>query len=306
MAKVVVLGSLNIDLIVSTVRLPEPGETVKGECIANELGGKGANQAVAAARAGAAASFVGVVGDDDQGAAMLARLQEFGVDASAVTRTAGQTGCALVVTCSEDNQIVIIPGANARVDASLADKVALSEGDICVAQLETSVEASRRLFEQARTVGARSILNAAPADAGAMGLIPLVDVLIVNESECRLLAAMPEAVFSDDATLLLARDRLGLASGQALIATLGPDGVAIACADGVVRVRGEKVEVVDTTGAGDCFCGYFAAGLAQGKALEEAASLANIAASLAVQSRGAACSVPQYSAVEALVTARRR
>lgn len=305
-AEVVVLGSINVDLIVSAERLPVAGETVAGKDIEFQLGGKGANQAVGAARAGAATRFLGCIGEDENGAAMLGQLRGFGVDVAAVRQVPGRTGFAIVATCPRDNQIIVVPGANSHVDEALADNARVAAGDACLAQRETPVAASRRLFSAARAVGATTLLNAAPADEGVHALLPLVDILIANEGECRLLASFPEADPANDADLITVRRRLGLGQNQVLIATLGEAGVAIAAADCVRRIPGESVAVLDTTGAGDCFCGYLAAGLAQGISLESAALRANIAASLAVQSRGAACSVPDIAAVTAILGARWR
>lgn len=305
-AEVVILGSINVDLIVSTARLPMAGETVSGEAIEYQLGGKGANQAVGAARAGAPTRFLGCVGEDEDGGAMLARLRGYGIDITAVRHVPGRTGFAIVATCPSDNQIIVVPGANCQVDEALVGDARIAEGDVCLAQRETPLAATQRFFMTARSVGATTLLNAAPADKAVHALLPLVDILIANESECRLLAALPLADPGNDTDLMAMRSGIGLAPDQVLIATLGAAGVAITRADGIHRIEGECVDVLDTTGAGDCFCGYLAAGLAQGISLETATVRANIAASLAVQSRGAASSVPQDATVAAILGARRR
>lgn len=296
-AKVIVLGSINSDLLVSAPRLPHPGETILGLDIEYQLGGKGANQAVASARGGADTVLLGAAGQDDQGEATVSELSRYGVCVKGVERAAAKTGFAVVITSPEDNQILVIPGANGCVDKRIAESATISPGDICLAQLETPVPSTYRFFELARAAGAKTLLNAAPANDAAHELIPLLDILIVNESECRGLAAMAEQDLGLDAVLVDAARRAGLRNHQTMILTLGPAGAAIVTGEVVQRVGGEKVQVVDTTGAGDCFCGYLAAGLAQGISLEPATRRANIAASLAVQSRGAASSVPTSAAV---------
>ena len=295
--KVVVLGSVNVDLIVSTPRLPCAGETVSGISLTRQLGGKGANQAVGAARAGARCILIAAVGQDEDGASMLAALASHGVDTGLVRATSSSTGCALVATSPQDNQIIHIAGANNDVDPALATEADLGPEDVCLAQMETPVAATAALFQRARAAGACTILNAAPASAAARELLPLCDLLIVNESELTLLAGQDSGSLLDDDGLLSSRSRLGLEPRQTLLVTLGADGLAIIGQDTVRRIAGLPAKVVDTTGAGDCFCGYLAAGLAQGMIMEQAAVEANVAASIAVQSFGAAASIPDRATV---------
>ena len=295
--KVVVLGSVNVDLIVSTPRLPCAGETVSGISLTRQLGGKGANQAVGAARAGARCILIAAVGQDEDGASMLAALASHGVDTGLVRATSSSTGCALVATSPQDNQIIHIAGANNDVDPALATEADLDPEDVCLAQMETPVAATAALFQRARAAGACTILNAAPASAAARELLPLCDLLIVNESELTLLAGQDSGSLLDDDGLLSSRSRLGLEPRQTLLVTLGADGLAIIGQDTVRRIAGLPAKVVDTTGAGDCFCGYLAAGLAKGIMMEQAAVEANVAASIAVQSFGAAASIPDRATV---------
>lgn len=295
--KVIVLGSVNVDLLVSTPRLPCAGETVSGTSLTRQLGGKGANQAVGAARAGVPCTLLAAVGADDDGASMTAALASHGVDISQIRVTPSATGCALVATSPQDNQIIHIAGANSDVDAAFAAGVDLHPADVCLAQMETPAPATAALFQRARAAGTCTILNAAPASAAAHQLLPLCDLLIVNESELALLTGAKDSATLDDAGLLSSRDMLGLEHGQTLLVTLGADGLAIARESSVFRIAGRLVNVVDTTGAGDCFCGYLAAGLARGDRIERAAEEANAAASIAVQSLGAAASIPDRAAV---------
>ncbi len=295
--RVIVLGSINVDLLVSAPRLPHAGETVPGSSWAREVGGKGANQAVGAAQAGAQCLLLACVGDDPEGAAMVERLAGHGVDVTQVRRTAGSTGCALVATSPADNQIIYVAGANACVGEDMVETAALTPDDICLAQMETPVAATRALFVQARAAGGRTVLNAAPALPQARSLLPLCDVLIVNEAELWLLAGESPPPLLDDAILVSCMPKLGLKNDQVLVVTLGSAGVAMIIGDTVSRIGGHSVPVVDTTGAGDCFSGYLSAGLARGSDLRSSLIEANCAASLAVQTTGAACSVPARAIV---------
>ena len=293
--KVVVLGSVNVDLIVSAVRLPKAGETVEGHGLVRQLGGKGANQAVGAARAGAACTLLAAVGSDAEGVTMTATLQGYGVDVSKMIAVGAPTGTALVATSPHDNQIIVVAGANSKVDAGLEKSVEVMPGDICLTQMETPASAATALFSMAKSAGATTVLNAAPASMAVRELLPLCDILVVNEAELFLLAGADEGL--NDAALLSYRDRMGMSGGQALVATMGADGLAIVRSGTVLRIPGHKVDVIDTTGAGDCFCGYLAAGLARGDDLATAAIEANVAGSIAVQALGAAASIPDRSAV---------
>jgi len=295
--KVVVLGSVNLDLLVSAPRLPRAGETVSGTSLTRQLGGKGANQAVGAARAEAHCVLLAAVGKDDDGAQMIAALAGHGVDVSRVRVTLSPTGCALVATSPMDNQIIHIAGANADVNETFVADIGLGRADVCLAQMETPVAATAAFFTQARAAGAVTILNAAPACSDARQLLPLCDVLIVNESELALLADAEESSAPDDAILLSGHAMLGLGQRQTLLVTLGAEGLAIVQGGCVLRIAGHPVDVVDTTGAGDCFCGYLAAGLARGDGMDSAAREANAAASIAVGSLGAASSIPDRRAV---------
>lgn len=294
---VVVLGSVNVDLLCSVPRLPNAGETVVGHHVTRQLGGKGANQAVGAARAGARCVLLGAVGDDPDGSAMVDALKGFGVDTGRIRTNTGSTGLALVATSREDNQIIVVAGANGTVDAELANSLDIAPGYCCLTQMETPVGAARSLFERARSERATTILNAAPATEAARQLLPLCDVLVVNETELFLLAEATDDSSLDDSALLLYFERMKLSEDQALVVTMGPHGSAIVRDGAVTRIAGHQAVVVDTTGAGDCFCGYLAAGLARGDDLETAAIEANAAASMAVQSLGAASAIPARSSV---------
>jgi ribokinase len=294
---VIVLGSVNVDLLVSVERLPGAGETVLGLGVDRQLGGKGANQAVAAARAGARSVLLAAVGDDPDGDRMVEALAGRGVDVADVATVPGATGLAVVATSRRDNQIIVVPGANARLGVEAAGLPAIAPGDVCLAQMETPAEVAEALFRRARAAGAVTMLNPAPAVEGARALLPLIDVLVLNETELAWMSGADFAAATSDEALKAQARALGLGPAQSMVLTLGGCGLAIVAGDTVARMAGHSVEVVDTTGAGDCFCGYLAAALARGDDLVEGARQANAAAALSVQASGAAGSVPIRSAV---------
>ena len=295
--RVIVLGSINVDLLASVRRLPSPGETVAGDGFVRQLGGKGANQAVAAARAGASTMLLAATGNDAEGFEMTESLAHHGVDVGSVARTSAPTGHALVVTSPGDNQIVVIAGANGLVDRALAASVEIGAGDVCVSQMETPTEAAAEFFARAHDAGAMTLLNAAPASDAVRALLPAVDILIVNETELELLSGVCVEGGGNDDALARAIARPGLCGVPVVIVTLGALGAVIARGGALKRIAGRRAAVVDTTGAGDCFCGYLAAGLARGEDLEAAVVEANIAASIAVQSLGAASSIPSRTEI---------
>jgi ribokinase len=272
---VVVVGSINVDLVVTLERLPAPGETVIGGEFARHGGGKGANQAVAAARAGARVRFVGAVGADEFGDAALAELRDAGVDVSGVARLTGEaTGVALIAVDREGrNQIAVASGANARVEAeSVAAAGALRAGDVCLLGFEVPNAALVAAARTAASAGARIVLNPAPARAIPEALLGLGVVLTPNEQEAEALGG---------AEALAAR------ASAPVVVTLGARGARLLDGDSATALPAPAVEVVDTTGAGDAFNGVLAAGLAAGLALAEAARRAVDAASTSVQAPGA-------------------
>lgn len=274
MGHVTVVGSINDDLLVTAARLPGPGETVTGTTVAHADGGKGANQAVAAARAGASVRMVGCVGRDDGGARLVSGLRAEGIDVSAVDVVSdAPTGVAIVTVASGENTIVVVPGANAHVRPVPLD---LDAGDVVVGQLETPLEATAAAFAEARSVGAITVLNPAPAAAVPDEVLALVDHLVVNEHEI----AIVLGVSADEAQA--DPDAVRRATTATVHLTLGAAGAVAVTPDEVVTVPGEVVEVVDTTGAGDCFVGWLAAGIAESIPLAEAVRRANTAAAQSV------------------------
>lgn len=267
MGRVVVLGSLNVDLVASVERHPGPGETVLADGpVQRFAGGKGGNQAVAAAAAGAQVALVGAVGQDEAGQAYLERLSSAGIDVSGVQEVPGASSGQAWVTVdpSGENAIVVIPGANDRV---LAPELGVGPGDVLLVQLEIPLVTVARAVRSAHAAGARVVLNAAPYAALPLDVAALADPLVVNE---------PEAMVLADSGIV----------PTSMLVTFGAAGCTW---DGqrfdAVRVPAE--EVVDTTGAGDAFCGALAAALAEGADRAEAVSRAALAGAEAVRRLGA-------------------
>jgi len=281
---VCVIGSANLDLVATTDRLPGPGETVLGTDFAEHPGGKGLNQAVAAARAGARTAFVGAVGDDDAGRRLLGVMAGDGIDAMRVA-DAGTvpTGRALIgVSSAGENSIIVVPGANATVAIE-----SIPTATVVLAQLEVPLEAVVRAFELARACGATTVLNPAPARPLEPALLALCDVVVPNEHEAELLGGVGA---------LLA------AGARAVVVTLGANGAALHTADGVSMVSPFAVDAIDTTGAGDTFCGSLSARLALGEPIDVALRYASAAAALSTTRRGAVPSVPRADEVAAMLT----
>jgi len=282
---VLVIGSINADLVVTVDRLPEPGETVTGGRFARHDGGKGANQAVAAARAGARVRFAGAVGDDDLGAAAIEQLAAEGVDVGAIARLDGEaTGVALIaVDRAGRNQIAVASGANARVDAALVaralEAAALGPEDVVLLGFEVPDAAVVAGARAAAEAGARAILNPAPARDLPDGVLGHGVLLTPNGLEAAALTGETEPAAAARA--------LARRTNAPVLVTVGADGALLAGGDGVVEIAAPEVEVVDTTGAGDAFNGALAAGLAAGAGVEEAARRAVEAASASVRRAGA-------------------
>ncbi len=293
-AHVAVVGSLNMDLVVRSPRIPAPGETVLGGSFFTAPGGKGANQAVAAARMGAAVTMVGRVGADGFGAALLDALAADGIDVRWVGRDEdAATGVALIVVDDRgQNTIVVASGANSRLspaDVAAADE-ALAGCDVLLLQLETPLETVLAAAQVAHRHGARVILNPAPAGVLPAPLLALVDTLVPNESETALLTGLAGDVEAAAAALL--------AQGVGrLILTLGERGALLAEHGSVQRFEAFPVTVVDTTAAGDAFVGALAAALGEGRPLAEAVRWGNAAGALAATDWGAQPSLPRRDKV---------
>jgi len=295
---IIVFGSTNLDQIGTVTRLPRPGETVAGGSFSTAPGGKGANQALAARRAGAEVRHVSAVGQDVFADEALALLQADGVDLGRLKRVPGATGIAMIFVDAEgENVIAILPGANASLvpadaDAALADA---RPGDILLLQQEIGQAATIRALELAREKGLVSIFNTAPflPDTGEVGR--RASILVANETEFALLNG---GAGGDLQAQMTAWAR---AQGQTVIVTLGEAGAWAAAGDTLLHAPALPVDPVDTVGAGDTFCGYLAAGLGQGLPLEDAMRRAAAAASLACLRPGAQPAIPYASEVDAVL-----
>lgn len=295
---VCVLGSINLDIVCAVAELPAPGETVMARSVARHFGGKGLNQAVAAARWGAATAMIGAVGDDEAGRELLAGLAAEGVDTRGVAVLRDEpTGHAYIhVSAAAENMIVVAGGANRVVGPTAVDPRAPIGAFL--AQLETPIDAVAAVAQSAH--GAIRLLNAAPAVAGGEVLFPEFDILIVNQTELARYAGAPATPADLAAVATLAR-RLLCRPGQSLVVTLGAAGAAAITAESEFLVPGRRARAVDTTGAGDCFCGVLAAALDDGASLAQAMEFANAAAALSTQTHGAGVSMPTRAATAAFV-----
>ena len=299
MSAVCVVGSMLVDHVVRVPRWPAAGETVRATAHERALGGKGFNQAVAAARAGAVVTMVGAVGHDDAGAEFLAFLDNELVDTRFVDRARHlSTGFAVPVVeeASVENAIVIVPLANDIVDALLVRdaRPAIEGADVLGLQLELGVDVAAEAAALARASGTAVVLNAAPAVAEADRLRGLVDHLVVNEPELRTIAGPGDVVELAHRT----RERWSTTS---VIVTLGAEGVVAVEPDGELVLPGHRVECIDSVGAGDAFCGTLLARLADGDDVAAAVRLANAAGALAVTATGAGPAMPWLDEVRDLL-----
>jgi ribokinase len=286
---VVVCGSLNMDVIVQTSRRPVAGETILDGVVSFLPGGKGSNQAIAAARLGAKTAMLGAVGDDLFGKSLRDVLKANGADASGVHVVRGKTtGVAVIQVAEGDNAITGAAGANARFSRAMV-KRRPRRGEIWVAQFETPLSTTEAIFRQARRAGARTILNLAPMVPFPKRLMKLVDIAVLNEIELAQATGAKITARSSEKAIVAACRRLG---APTVIATLGGRGLLMVTPQGVTSLPAHKARVVDTTGAGDCFVGALSARLSAGAALPEAVRYANAAASIAVERLGATPSMP--------------
>jgi ribokinase len=286
---ILVFGSINIDLLVPVPALPGPGETVLGGDYQLLPGGKGANQALAARRAGAAVMMAGAVGSDAFADAALQTLRQDAVDLELVRRVHRPTGCAAIMVGDKgENLIAVAPGANEEAIAAAVPDDLLGPGTTLLCQNEVPMVETAALLRRARSSGASTLLNLAPAGPIEPGLLANLDYLVVNEVEAATLGADPAA---------LARELR-----QVLVVTRGARGaIAYPQEGGQIEVPALRIEPVDTTGAGDTFVGVLAASLDQRLALEAALRRASAAAGLACLARGAQTAMPDRTAIDAAV-----
>lgn len=292
---ITVFGSINLDLIARVSRIPAPGETVPGTSFTTAAGGKGANQALAAKRAGSMVKLVGAAGSDTMAEQALALLKADGVDLTAVKRLDVQQGIAMIMVGDDGENIIgIVPGTNGTMTPDDADKAVghLSKGDVLVVQQEIPQAATMRALGLARLNETLSILNTAPFLDTTAAVAGTASIVVANESEFALLAG---GAVGD---LPTAMNLWAQSRRQTIIVTLGADGALAATPSEIIRVPALPVQPVDTVGAGDTFVGYLAAGLDKGLSLEAAMRRAAAAASLACLKPGAQPSVPTAAEVD--------
>ena len=297
--KVLVFGSLNMDLVVRVPRMPQAGETLSAHGFLSNPGGKGANQAVACARQGGRVVLVGRVGDDGFGAQLRTAVLAQGVNAAGVTTTPGvSTGVAMImVDDSAQNCIAVVPGANASVSVADAEAMreSVAEAGLLLLQLEVPMASVVRAASIAKEAGCTVLLNPAPAQALPKELWPLLDILVVNETEAQLLSGLSvvEVHNAVDAATMLRRR-----GPRDVIVTLGEHGVVWASAAGARHLAARKVQAVDTTAAGDTFIGALAALLVEGRPMVETLAHGIRAAAICVTRPGAQAAMPTREEVE--------
>ena len=301
MTDVFVMGSINQDFVLKVERRPEPGETVTNAELSTHNGGKGANQAAAAALLGASVTILGRVGDDEFGEPLVQALQEKGIDTSLVERASGEsTGAAFItVTPDGENAITVAPGANRSLTPEDVDAAAdaIGEARVFVAQMEIPVQSVLRAVEVAAGKGTRALVNLAPTFEVPRELLERLDPLVVNEHEAAFL--LGREVEGVKGALAAAPELLSSGPRSAVI-TIGEDGAVLADGESVENLPAPEVEVVDTTGAGDAFVGALATRIARGASLRDAVAYAVRAGAAAVTKEGAQSALPTPEVIEAL------
>ena len=300
---ITVVGSANLDLVIEVERLPRAGETIPGGDLALFPGGKGANQACAAAKLGGQVSFVAQVGNDAFAGTLMDSLRDAGVDTAPVGRTGRATGCACIyVMPGGENSIVISPGANATLLPGVAlERLRVNAGDVVLCQLESPLETVEAVFAHARAAGAITVLDPAPARSLPPPLLALIDLLTPNQVEAGVLLGDGCEIRSFEQAQHAGR-RLRRLGPRVVILKLGELGCFVSSADIECPIAAHQVSAVDTTAAGDVFNAGLAVALAEGASLLEAAQLANAAAAISVTRRGAQPSAPSREETERLLT----
>jgi ribokinase len=281
LSSVIIFGSINMDCVARLERHPLPGETLLGKDLNYFPGGKGANQAVAAQRAGANTNMIGRVGSDGFADFMLHFLKNEKIDISCITRQNGATGTAFIAVDDQgENSIIVIPGANGDIKDEDFTTYTINKGDILICQNEIPPGSITAAFQHMKQTGGTIIYNPAPALPISKETMSLADIVIVNESEYEFYTGQLDP------------------TSQIIVQTLGANGVKVTGPDTDFTLPGHNVNVVDTTGAGDCFTGALAAALSKGNSIGQAATFANKAASLAVQKHGAGTGMPYLHEIE--------
>ena len=305
MGKVIVFGSMNMDLSIACDRMPQAGETLTGRDFLLNPGGKGANQAVAAARLGASVGMIAAVGADLFGDELVAGLVSAGVDCAQVRRVEGvSTGVASITRAAGDNRIVLDPGANRILsadDARTAIDAMAQAGDVFVTQLECDRSATFDALSHARDRGLFTIFNPAPAGKIPDGLWPSIDMVCLNETECEIVTG----IFPGDVpSARRALDLLAARGAGAAALTLGSKGSLVLAGEHLIESVPPAVDAVDTTGAGDTYIGALAAGRAAGLPFDRTIELATCASALSTTRLGAQRAIPRIEEVEPWVASR--
>ena len=281
-----------MDLFAYIPRSTRQGETITASSIEFYLGGKGANQAVAAARLGAEVAFVGTVGNDEFGEKLIKMISSESIDTSLINSKVGQTGTALInVLENSNNEVISYPGANKFTKDTFINESFLSEAEIIICQMEVNEEETFNLFKRAKKNNCTTILNLAPYKKISTQILTFTDILIVNETEFSELSGIELSLINEDVNIDPINS-LKLLKSIDLIVTLGKRGILIFSNGNKTFIAGEKVNAIDTVGAGDCFVGALGYGILNGKDLLTASKLANKAASVSVTKKGAAASMP--------------
>ncbi|MBM4761241.1 ribokinase [Bacillus sp. B15-48] len=295
--KLLVVGSLNIDLVSQVEQLPLPGQTITSEKFYVNPGGKGANQAVAAAKLGAEVSMIGRVGSDNYGTVLLNNLQQSGVHTENI-QLSETTGMAFIAVDGQgENHIVLVPGANNEMSIEDIDKYenVIKSSDIIILQLEIPLNVVEYVIELAGKLGKKVILNPAPAQKLSPNLLKGVHTLIPNETELAILTDMPTSTQEEIVAAAKYLKSIGI---EEVVVTMGGQGSYLINNDCEVHIPAEKVEVVDTTAAGDSYIGAFAVGQTNGMSSVEAAQFASKVAAITVTREGAQSSLPSLEEVK--------
>ncbi len=293
MKKVIVAGSLNMDMAIKVDKIPSEGETIHGyEFLLNE-GGKGANQAVAAVRAGAKTLLIGSVGGDAFGNKIVESLKSNGINTDSIqVQEKESTGLAMIIRHNNDNRIILNPGANYTLDFNFAKErlcALAQEGDLFVTQFENDLETTLKLLEYAKNIGMKTILNPAPAKVFLDSFYKYIDILVLNQSECELLTNIyPKTIEQCESAGKVLRNK----GVENVVITLGEQGSISITPNEIIKVEAYKVEAVDSTAAGDSFIGAMAAKLSFGNSLREALEYATKVSAITVTRKGAQISIP--------------
>ena len=305
MKKIVVVGSLNMDLVIEVDRIPKMGETIKGEEMSYLIGGKGSNQAVAACRLGNEVRMIGCVGKDTFGDKILKHLKEEGVNVDGIKRDeATFTGIATIFKTKSDNSIVVIPGANDFCDKNLINKniEAIKSADILITQLEIPMETVEYALKVAKENGVKTILNPAPAREISKDILGNADFITPNETEFEIISGKTFKNANEFEEAMIAWQKEN--PSTRLVVTRGKDGSSYVEDNNIKTMKTIKVDVVDTTGAGDTFNGALAHGVSHNLLMDEAVKFAGTAASLSVTKFGAQTGMPKFEEVNNILNTK--